>query len=338
METAPKKNLRDAYKDALLSLGESHPDLYVLDADVGSSTRGAGFGQRYPERWLNVGVAEQNLVLAAAGMAIGGRRVFAAAYSSFLVGRAYEQIRSAIAIPGVPVHLVGSHAGITAGEDGATHQMLEDIALMRALPDMAVLVPADYTSAVALLRRVADLKKPSYIRLGRGEQPLIYPPGDAGFRIGGGRLLRDGDQITICACGIMVDEALKAAEILDQQDISAEVIDCYSLAPFPARLVSSSLQRTGCCVTAEEHFLPGGLFEAVAGLAAREYPVPVQPVGITTGFGQSGSAEELREYYGLTAARIVSAAILSWTMRRPASDKIPSKITVETEGKRPDEN
>ena len=334
MEAIPKKSLREAYKDALLSLGESHPDLVVLDADVGSSTRGAHFGKRYPERYLNVGAAEQNLVLAAAGMALGGHRVFAAAYASFLVGRAWEQIRSSIAIPGVPVHLVGSHAGITVGEDGATHQMLEDIALMRALPDMTVLVPADYTSALALLRRVVDLKKPSYTRLGRSEQSLVYAPGDAGFRIGGGRILRDGNQITICACGIMVEEALKAAEILDQQDISAEVIDCYSLAPFPARLVSSSLQRTGCCVTAEEHFLPGGLFETVAGLAAREYPVPVQPVGVTTGFGQSGSAAELQEYYGLTAARIVSAAVLSWTMRRPA----PRKIDTETEGKRPDEN
>ena len=311
-----KKSLREAYKDALLSLADVYPDLFVMDADVGSSTRGAWFGRQYPDRYLNVGAAEQNLVLAAAGMALAGHSVFAAAYSSFLVGRAYEQIRSAVALPRLPVHLVGSHAGLTVGEDGATHQMLEDLALMRVLPDMTLLVPSDYTSAFALLREAAALDGPSYTRLGRSEQAAIYEPGDTGFRIGGGHVLRDGDQLTLCACGIMVEEALKAAEILDQQDISAEVIDCYCLRPFPARLVSSSLQRTGCCVTAEEHFLSGGLFETVAGLAAREYPVPVQPVGVRAEFGQSGSAEELKEYYGLTAAQIVSAAVLAWTMRR----------------------
>ncbi len=310
------KNLRDAYKDALLALADVHPDLFVLDADVGFSTRGVYFGHKHPDRYLNVGVAEQNMVLTAAGMALAGRRVFAAAFASFLVGRAYEQIRSAVALPRLPVHLVGSHAGITVGEDGATHQMLEDIALMRALPNMTLLVPSDYTSALALLTEIAGQDGPSYTRLPRTEQPPIYESGDTIFRIGGGQILRDGDQITICACGIMVEEALKAAKVLDQQDIRAEVIDCYCLNPFPTRLVSSSLQRTGCCVTAEEHYLAGGLFETVAGLAAREYPVPVQPVGVKAEFGQSGSAQELKEYYGLTAAQIVSAAVLAWTMRR----------------------
>jgi transketolase len=196
------------------------------------------------------------------------------------------------------------------------YQMLEDIALIRALPNVALLVPSDYVSARALLRETVILEGPSYTRLGRPEQPLIYKPEDSDFRIGGGRILKEGSQVTICACGIMVNEALKAAEVLRQQEIDAEVVDCYCLHPFPARLVLSSLQRTGCCVTAEEHFLPGGLFEIVAGLAVQEYPVPVQAVGVKTGFGQSGSAEELKEYYGLTADHIVSAAVLAWTMRR----------------------
>jgi transketolase len=312
----PKKSLRDAYRDALLSLMDSCPDLFVLDADVGSSTKGAAFGQRYPDRYLNLGVSEQNLVLTAAGMAAAGRCVYAGAYSAFLVGRAYEQIRSAVALPGLRVHLVGSHAGVTVGEDGAMYQMLEDVALMRALPNMALLVPSDYVSARALLHKAAALKGPSYTRLSRPEQPLIYESEDTDFRIGGGRILKEGSKITICACGIMVNEALKAAKILRQQDIDAEIVDCYCLHPFPSRLVLSSLQRTGCCVTAEEHFLPGGLFEIVAGLAAQEYPVSVQAVGVKTGFGQSGSAEELKEYYGLTAEHIVSAAVLAWTMRR----------------------
>jgi transketolase len=311
-----KKSLGEAYKDALLSLADSYPNLFVLDADQGSFREDSEFGRRYPDRYLNVGAAEQNLILMAAGMSIAGMCVYASACSSFLTGRAYEQIRSAVALPGLAVHLVGSHAGITVGEDGAIYQMLEDIALMRALHGVAILVPSDYTSAYELCRQVADMKGPSYIRLGLPEQSLIYKPDDTDFRVGEGRILREGDQITICACGIMVGEALKAAEVLDQQDIGAEVIDCYCLNPFPARLILSSLQRTGCCVTVEEHFLPGGLFELVAGLAAREYPVPVQPVGVKNDFGQSGSAEDLKEYYGLTAGQIVSAAVLAWTMRR----------------------
>jgi transketolase len=309
------KSLKDAYMDALLSLAGTRPDLFFLDAGVGAAC-GNRFGREYPERCMNVSAAEQNMVLTAAGMALAGRCVYAGAYSSFLVGRAYEQIRSSVALPKLSVHFASFHAGLTAGEEGATRQMLEDISLTRNFPGMAIFMPSDYTSARALLCKAADLEGPSYTRLGRSERPLIYAPGDSSFRVGGGRILREGDQITLCACGIMVKEALKAAEVLDQQDISAEVIDCYCLSPFPARLVLASLQRTGCCATAEEHFLPGGLFEIVAGLAAREYPVPVQPVGVKSGFGQSGSTEDLREYYGLTAAQIVSAAVLAWTMRR----------------------
>ncbi|MDR1649813.1 MAG: transketolase [Synergistaceae bacterium] len=309
------KSLRDAYMDALFYLAEARPDLFFLDSGVGAAC-GDRFGRKYPERCMNFSAAEQNMVLTAAGRALAGRCVYAAAYSSLLVGRAYEQIRSSVALPKLPVHFASFHAGLTAGAEGATRQMLEDISLTRNFPGMAIFIPSDYTSARALLRETADLKGPSYTRLGRSERPSIYAPDDVSFRVGGGRILREGDQVTLCACGIMVGEALKAAEVLDQQDISAEVIDCYCLSPFPVRLVLSSLQRTGCCATAEEHFLPGGLFETVAGLTVREYPVPVQPVGIKSGFGQSGSTEDLREYYGLTAAQIVSAAVLAWTMRR----------------------
>ncbi|NLL37593.1 MAG: transketolase, partial [Fretibacterium sp.] len=227
----------------------------------------------------------------------------------------YEQIRSAVAIPGLPVCLVGLDAGFCPGRTGAPCQIFEDVALMRSLPNMAILEPADQASLDSLLREAAGRDGPSYLRLGeaslRPSEPL-----SASLRVGGGTILRVGEDITICACGIMVREALKAAEVLSQQDIRAEVIDCYSLQPFPSRLVLSSLQRTGCCVTAEEHFLSGGLFEIVSGLASREHPVPVQPVALQNDFGQSGAPQELREYYGLTAAQIVSAAVLAWTRRR----------------------
>lgn len=262
-------------------------------------------------------LGEQGLVLMAAGMAYGGKRVVVSGPTSLLVGRAYEQIRSAIAMPSLPVCLVGCGSGFGSGYAGGARQMFEDIAMMRSLPNMTVLVPADHRVASMLLRDAVAKGTPSYIKLGaEGLPESSFLAEDVRPRLGGARLLRHGTDITLCACGIMVDEALKAADILDQQDIRAEVIDCYSLAPFPERPVLSSLQRTGCCVTAEEHFLPGGLFETVAGLAAREYPVPVQPVAVRSGFGQSGAPQDLKEYYGLTAAQIVSAAVLVWTRRR----------------------
>ena len=260
--------------------------------------------------------------MTAAGMAFGGRRVVVASCASFLAGRAYDQIRSAVALPSLSVCLVGCDAGFGPGYTGGARQMFEDIALMRSLPNMKVLVPSDVRSTVALLREAVGRGGPAYVRLGgvvpgtEEASPHLPPEEDARMRLGGMRVLRRGADITLCACGIMVQEALRAADILAQQDIRAEVIDCYSLDPFPVRPLLSSIQRTGCCVTAEEHFLAGGLFETVAGLAAREYPIPVQPVAVEIGFGQSGAPQDLKEYYGLTAARIVSAAVLAWTRRR----------------------
>lgn len=286
--------------------GEEFPGLALL-----------GSGEAEESSLHSPGLAEQGLILTAAGMAYGGKRVVASASASLLAGRAYEQIRSAVALPALPVCLVGCDSGLGAGYAGGMRQMFEDIALMRSLPNMAVLVPADGNSAVALLREAVKGGTPAYVRLGNAEEmSRLSHLEEARLRFGGVRILRQGTDITLCACGIMVGEALKAADILAQQDIRAEVIDCYSLAPFPARPLLSSIQRTGCCVTAEEHFLPGGLFETVAGLAAREYPVPVQPVAVRSGFGQSGAPQDLKEYYGLTAAQIVSAAVLAWTRRR----------------------
>ena len=300
-------------REAFDGRGEEFPGLVVLGEGVSDPVAGRPHASR---------LAEQGLVLTAAGMAFGGRRVVVASCASFLAGRAYDQIRSAVALPSLSVCLVGCDAGFGPGYTGGARQMFEDIALMRSLPNMKVLVPSDVRSTVALLREAVGRGGPAYVRLGgvvpgtEEASPHLPPEEDARMRLGGMRVLRRGADITLCACGIMVHEALRAADILARQDIGAEVIDCYSLAPFPARQLLSSIQRTGCCVTAEEHFLPGGLFEMVAGLAAREYPVPVQPVAVEIGFGQSGAPQDLKEYYGLTAAQIVSAAVLAWTRRR----------------------
>ena len=300
-------------REAFDGRGEEFPGLVVLGEGVSDPVAGRPHASR---------LAEQGLVLTAAGMAFGGRRVVVASCASFLAGRAYDQIRSAVALPSLSVCLVGCDAGFGPGYTGGARQMFEDIALMRSLPNMKVLVPSDVRSTVALLREAVGRGGPAYVRLGgvvpgtEEASPHLPPEEDARMRLGGMRVLRRGADITLCACGIMVQEALRAADILAQQDIGAEVIDCYCLAPFPARPLLSSIQRTGCCVTAEEHFLPGGLFETVAGLAAREYPIPVQPVAVEIGFGQSGAPQDLKEYYGLTAAQIVSAAVLAWTRRR----------------------
>ena len=300
-------------REAFDGRGEEFPGLVVLGEGVSDPVAGRPHASR---------LAEQGLVLTAAGMAFGGRRVVVASCASFLAGRAYDQIRSAVALPSLSVCLVGCDAGFGPGYTGGARQMFEDIALMRSLPNMKVLVPSDVRSTVALLREAVGRGGPAYVRLGgvvpgtEEASPHLPPEEDARMRLGGMRVLRRGADITLCACGIMVQEALRAADILAQQDIGAEVIDCYSLAPFPVRPLLSSIQRTGCCVTAEEHFLSGGLFETVAGLAAREYPIPVQPVAVEIGFGQSGAPQDLKEYYGLTAAQIVSAAVLAWTRRR----------------------
>ena len=313
---APERSTRDAYGQALIELAAVDPSVVAVDGDVGSATRAARFSALHPHRLFNVGMAEQDMILTAAGLALGGKNVYVSSYASFLVGRGYEQIRSAVAIPGLPVKIVGSHCGVTVGEDGASHQMLEDLALMRVFPDMTVLVPADYTSALALLKNAVSSRGPVYVRLGRAPVPDVYADGDEGFLPGGGRVLREGTEVTVCCCGIMVSEALRAAEVLARQNISAEVIDCYSVSPLPAQSILDSVHRTGCCVTAEEHFARGGLGEGVAALVSGAYPVPVKQVAVFDKFGQSGSPAELQEYYGLTASQIVSAAVQAWTMRR----------------------
>lgn len=308
------RSTRDAYEEALLDLAVSDPSVVAVERP---ETEGVSrLGVSFPERVFHPGGGEQNMILTAAGLALAGKNVYVSSQSSFLVGRAYEQIRSVLAIPALRVKVVGTHCGVTVGEDGATRQMLEDFALMRVFPHMTVLAPADYTSALGLLKHSASSRGPVYVRLGQAPTPDVYPNGDSAFAPGSGRVLREGTGVTVCCCGIMISEALRAAEVLEKQNISAEVIDCYSVSPLPAQLIMDSVHRTGCCVTAEEHFSRGGLGEGVAGLISGAYPVPVRQVAVFDKFGQSGSPAELQEFYGLTASQIVSAAVQAWTMRR----------------------
>jgi transketolase len=312
----PMKSTRDAFGEALLKLGSLREDIVVLDADLASSTRASAFSEQFGDRFFNVGVSEQDLVQSASGMALCGKVPFACSFAAFLVTRAFDQIRTTVAMPGLNVKLVGTHGGITVGEDGITHQATEDIALMRSLPNMNVLVAADAVAARELTFLSAEIEGPVYLRLGREPVPKVYENNERGFEAGGGRMLKEGDGVTFCTCGIMVYEAISAAEILEKQGIKAEIIDCYSVKPLPEQLILSSLRRTGCCVVAEEHNVIGGLSEAVARLTATEFPVPMRAVAINDRYGQSGSPKELQEYYGLTYREIVGAAAQVWALRR----------------------
>ncbi|GAB6281064.1 MAG: transketolase C-terminal domain-containing protein [Thermovirga sp.] len=306
----------DGFSEGLMELGRRRSDIVVLHADACSWVGMRAFGEAFPERFFNFGISEQDMVMSAAGLSLTGKVPVACALAAFLTTRAFDQIRTCLAIPCMGALLVGARSGLAAGEDGVSHQMNQDIALMRSLPNMSVMVPSDAFSAFQMAFIAFEHPGPVYLRLGRDEVPDIDVIGEGDFRIGGGRLLREGDGVTICACGIMVHEALKAAEILSKQGISAEIIDCFSIKPLPSQLILASLRRTGCCVIAEEHNIIGGLGEAVAGLAAGENPVPMKRVAISDRYGQSGTPQELQEYYGLTFREIVGAAAQAWSMRR----------------------
>ncbi|MDO9509160.1 MAG: transketolase C-terminal domain-containing protein [Thermovirgaceae bacterium] len=306
----------DGFGEGLLELGRQRGDVVVLHADSGESARISPFADAFPERSFNFGISEQDMVMTAAGLSLTGKMPFACSFAAFLTTRAFDQIRTCLAIPCLGAVLVGTHSGLAAGEDGVSHQMNQDIALMRSLPNMSVMIPPDADSAFRMVFVASQHPGPVYLRLGGEQVPDIEGTKEAELRVGGGRLLREGDGVTICACGIMVHEALRAAEILSKQGISAEVIDCFSVKPLPSQLILASLRRTGCCVIAEEHNVIGGLCEAVAGLAAGENPVPMRYVAISDRYGQSGAPQELREYYGLTFREIVGAAAQIWSMRR----------------------
>ena len=301
------KATRDAYGDTLKELGGKYPEIVVLDADLSASTKTQVFAKEYPERFFDCGIAEGNMMSVAAGLAAAGKTVFASTFAVFGAGRAYEQIRNSICYPRLNVKVALTHAGITVGEDGATHQMLEDIALMRVLPNMTVIVPADATETAAALRWAASYKGPVYIRMGRAKCDDVTDPA-LPFVPGRSQLLRDGEDLTIIACGIMAGEAAAASDLLKRKGISARVINMSSIKPIDEEAIVKAAEETGAILTAEEHSVVGGLGSAVAEVIVKHKPVRLEMLGINDSFGESGKAEDLLVKYGLTAENIAERA------------------------------
>ena len=302
-----KKDTRSGFGEGLVRAGRKNPAVMALTADLIPSVKMGDFKAEFPERFVECGIGEANMVGVAAGLAIAGKVPFAASFAEFVSGRVYDQVRQEVAYGHTNVKLASSHAGITLGEDGATHQTMEDIALMRALPGMTVLVPCDYNQTVQATIAAAELDGPVYLRFGRPSVPNFTDPEEA-FEIGKVYELNPGKDVTILACGHLVWEALQAAEALEAEGVSAEVLNVATVKPLDAAAVVASLRKTGCAVVAEEHNLAGGLCEAVAGVAARECPVPMEFICGEDRFGQSGTPAELMAAYGLDAAHIAAAA------------------------------
>ena len=299
--------MRDAYGEALLELGAANRDVVVVGADTTGSLKSGVFATKFPERFFNVGIAEQNLVSIAAGLALAGKVAYAGTYAIFVPGKSVDQIRNNIAYPNLNVKIVCSHGGISVGPDGASHQQLEDIAIMRAIPRMRVIVPADAPSTKGTIKAIADISGPFYVRLTRPSTPIVYEGGFE-YRFGEANVLRDGSDVAVFACGIMVPEALKAAEALSARGISAAVIDLHTIKPIDVATVTKFAQKCGRVVTAEEHNILGGMGSAVAEVLAENMPAPMKRVGVMDTFGESGDAGELLKKYGLTAGDIEQAA------------------------------
>ncbi len=306
---AGKVATRNAYGEALVELAEKYPELMVLEADLSGATKTSSFAKAYPERFFDCGIAECNMTGIAAGMAAAGLKPFTNTFAMFATGRAYEQVRNSIAYPGLNVKVIGSHGGVSVGEDGATHQCIEDFALMRDIPGMTVLCPCDGFEMKQAVEALLNYDHPAYMRLGRAATEVFTDeiPGYQ-FEIGKGKCLREGSDVTIIAVGLMVYRAMKAAELLEQEGISARVINMATIKPLDEEIVLKAAKETGCIVTTEEHSVVGGLGAAVCEFLSGTYPVPVVRHGVNDEFGRSGKAEEVLKYYGLTAEGIAEKA------------------------------
>lgn len=310
-----KKATREGYGEGLVELGADYPDLVVLDADLAAATKTGAFKKAYPDRFFDCGIAEGNMMSVAAGLATTGKIVFASSFAMFAAGRAFEQVRNSIGYPHLNVKIGATHAGISVGEDGATHQCCEDIALMRSIPGMTILNPADAVEAKQALRAAVEMEGPVYLRFGRLAVPVVTKE-DEPFEIGKGRLLADGKDVTIVATGLMVNEALIAAKAMEEQGISARVVNMACIKPIDKDILLKAAEETGAIVTAEEHNIIGGLGSAVAEVIAETKPVPVLRVGVEDTFGRSGPAAELLRLYGLDAAHIVEKALAAVAMKK----------------------
>lgn len=301
-----KKATRESFGETLVELGRDHPDIVVLDADLAEATKTGIFKKEYPDRFIDCGIAESNMIGIAAGLAACGKIPFAASFAMFSAGRAFEQVRNSVGYPHLNVKIVGSHAGISVGEDGATHQCCEDIALMRTIPGMVVLNPADHYEMKAAVRAAAEYNGPVYLRLGRLAIESVHNNDDYRFELGKGITLRDGKDVTVVATGLMVGEAVKAAKALEAEGVDARVIDLHTIKPLDTDLILKAAKETGRLVTVEEHSVIGGLGEAVSAFLSEVCPTPVTKIGVGDVFGHSGPAVDLLKEFGLAAENIVA--------------------------------
>lgn len=306
---------REAYGKALAELGRVNENIVVLDADLSKSTKTADFGKAFPERFINMGIAEANMMTVAAGLSTCGKIPFVSSFAMFAAGRAFEQVRNSICYPRLNVKICATHAGLTVGEDGASHQSIEDLALMRAIPNMTVISPSDAVETEAVIKAIAEFNGPCYVRLGRMGVNVINDNPEYKFEIGKGVELRSGKDVTIVATGMMVDVALEAEELLKAEGINAKVINIHTLKPLDNELLVKAAKETNCIVTAEEHNIIGGLGSAIAEALSEVYPVPVIKVGVNDTFGESGKPEQLLKAYGLTSDKIVEAAKKAISMK-----------------------
>lgn len=306
---------REAYGQALAEFGEKY-DIVVLDADLSKSTKTDTFKKKYPDRFFNTGIAEANMMATAAGLATCGKTVFASSFAMFAAGRAFEQVRNSICYPNLNVKIGATHAGISVGEDGASHQCLEDLSLMRTIPNMTVICPADATESILAVEAAIKHNGPVYLRFGRLAVPELFDRATYQFELGKGVQLEDGTDVTLVATGLMVPEALEAKKILAEQGISARVINIHTIKPIDKDILVKAAMETGALVTAEEHNVIGGLGSAVAEVLVENFPVPMVRVGTQDVFGKSGKPATLLEAYGLTAANIAEQAKKAIAMKK----------------------
>ncbi len=306
IQSTGKKDTRSGFGDGILEAARKNPDVVALTADLAGSLKLHPFIKEFPERFIQVGIAEANMMGISAGLTIGGKIPFATTFANFATGRVYDQIRQSIAYSNKNVKICASHAGLTLGEDGATHQILEDIGMMKMLPGMTVIVPCDYNQTKAATMAIADYKGPVYLRFGRPSWPIFTKPED--FTIGKAQQFSEGTDVSIFACGHMVWNAIQAGIALEEKGLSVEVINLHTIKPLDNEAILNSIRKTRCAVTAEEHNIFGGMGDAVAQVAAKNFPVPIEYIGTKDTFGESGTPDQLLKKYGLDVQDIIAAA------------------------------
>lgn len=305
IEVTGNKDTRSGFGDGILEAGKENDQVVALTADLAGSLKLQAFIKEFPERFIQVGIAEANMIGIAAGLAIGGKIPFTTTFANFSTGRVYDQIRQSVAYSNKNVKICASHAGLTLGEDGATHQILEDIGMMKMLPGMTVIVPADYNQTKAATKAIAKYEGPVYLRFGRPVWPIFTKEED--FVIGKAQILNEGKDVSIFACGHLVWKAVEAARILEEKGISVDLINIHTIKPLDCEAVLASIQKTGCAVTCEEHNIIGGLGDSIAQVAVKEHPIPIEYVGTNDTFGESGKPTDLLTKYGLDTDNIVTA-------------------------------